>query len=98
VAIILVGHVTKDGQIAGPRVVEHMVDTVLYFEGDREHQFRIIRSVKNRYGAADEIGVFEMTGSGLSEVLNPSAFFFQKEKTRFQVQQFLLVSKVLDLS
>ena len=75
VAIILVGHVTKDGQIAGPRVVEHMVDTVLYFEGDQEHQFRIIRSVKNRFGAADEIGVFEMTGEGLIEVLNPSAFF-----------------------
>ena len=80
VAIILVGHVTKDGQIAGPRVVEHMVDTVLYFEGDREHQFRIIRSVKNRYGAADEIGVFEMTGSGLSEVLNPSAFFLSERE------------------
>ena len=80
VAIILVGHVTKEGQIAGPRVVEHMVDTVLYFEGDREHQFRIIRSVKNRYGAADEIGVFEMTGEGLIEVLNPSAFFLSERE------------------
>ena len=80
VAIVLVGHVTKDGQIAGPRVVEHMVDTVLYFEGDREHQFRIIRSVKNRYGAADEIGVFEMTGSGLTEILNPSAFFLSERE------------------
>ncbi|MBC6436801.1 MAG: DNA repair protein RadA [Rhodobacteraceae bacterium] len=75
VAVILVGHVTKEGQIAGPRVVEHMVDTVLYFEGERGHQFRILRSVKNRFGPADEIGVFEMTGAGLAEVNNPSALF-----------------------
>ena len=74
-AVILVGHVTKDGQIAGPRVVEHMVDTVLYFEGERGHQFRILRAVKNRFGPADEIGVFEMTGNGLAEVANPSALF-----------------------
>ncbi len=74
-AVVLVGHVTKDGQIAGPRVVEHMVDTVLYFEGERGHQFRILRAVKNRFGPADEIGVFEMTGKGLAEVLNPSALF-----------------------
>ena len=74
-AVVLVGHVTKEGQIAGPRVVEHMVDTVLYFEGDRSHQFRILRAVKNRFGPADEIGVFEMTGGGLSEVANPSALF-----------------------
>ena len=75
VAIILVGHVTKEGQIAGPRVVEHMVDTVLYFEGERGHQFRILRAVKNRFGPADEIGVFEMTGGGLRQVRNPSALF-----------------------
>ena len=75
VSVMLVGHVTKDGQIAGPRVVEHMVDTVLYFEGERGHQFRILRSVKNRFGPADEIGVFEMTGAGLAEVANPSALF-----------------------
>ncbi|MGL5012317.1 MAG: DNA repair protein RadA [Paracoccaceae bacterium] len=75
VAVILVGHVTKDGQIAGPRVVEHMVDTVLYFEGERGHQFRILRAVKNRFGPADEIGVFEMTGDGLAQVTNPSALF-----------------------
>jgi DNA repair protein RadA/Sms len=74
-AVILVGHVTKEGQIAGPRVVEHMVDTVLYFEGERGHQFRILRAVKNRFGPADEIGVFEMTGEGLEEVANPSALF-----------------------
>jgi DNA repair protein RadA/Sms len=74
-AVILVGHVTKDGQIAGPRVVEHMVDTVLYFEGERGHQFRILRAVKNRFGPADEIGVFEMTGAGLVQVTNPSALF-----------------------
>ncbi len=75
VAMIMVGHVTKEGQIAGPRVVEHMVDTVLYFEGERGHQFRILRAVKNRFGPADEIGVFEMTGRGLVEVKNPSALF-----------------------
>lgn len=74
-AVILVGHVTKEGQIAGPRVIEHMVDTVLYFEGERGHQFRILRSVKNRFGPTDEIGVFEMTGEGLQEVDNPSRLF-----------------------
>jgi DNA repair protein RadA/Sms len=74
-AIILVGHVTKDGQIAGPRVVEHMVDAVLSFEGEGSHQFRILRAVKNRFGPTDEIGVFEMTGSGLQEVANPSELF-----------------------
>ncbi len=78
VAVVLVGHVTKDGQIAGPRVVEHMVDTVLYFEGERGHQFRILRAVKNRFGPADEIGVFEMTGAGLAEVTNPSALFLSE--------------------
>jgi DNA repair protein RadA/Sms len=78
VGVILVGHVTKEGQIAGPRVVEHMVDTVLYFEGERGHQFRILRAVKNRFGPADEIGVFEMTGSGLSQVTNPSALFLSE--------------------
>ncbi len=72
---LLVGHVTKDGQIAGPRVLEHMVDTVLYFEGERGHQFRILRAVKNRFGPTDEIGVFEMTDRGLVEVTNPSALF-----------------------
>jgi len=73
--MLLVGHVTKDGQIAGPRVVEHMVDAVLYFEGDRANQFRILRAHKNRFGPTDEIGVFEMGGQGLREVANPSALF-----------------------
>ncbi len=73
--LFLVGHVTKDGQIAGPRVLEHMVDTVLYFEGDTGQQFRILRAVKNRFGPTDEIGVFEMTGDGLKEVANPSSLF-----------------------
>ena len=81
-AIILIGHVTKDGQIAGPRVVEHMVDAVLYFEGERGHQFRILRAVKNRFGPTDEIGVFEMTGEGLSEVANPSALFLGPKEAR----------------
>ncbi len=78
VSVIMIGHVTKDGQIAGPRIVEHMVDTVLYFEGERGHQFRILRAVKNRFGPADEIGVFEMTGAGLAEVTNPSALFLSE--------------------
>ncbi|HQZ12791.1 MAG TPA: DNA repair protein RadA [Devosia sp.] len=77
-AVVLVGHVTKDGQIAGPRVVEHMVDAVLYFEGDSSHAFRILRGVKNRYGATDEIGVFEMSTLGLQEVANPSALFLDQ--------------------
>ena len=76
--VILVGHVTKDGQIAGPRVVEHMVDAVLYFEGERGHHFRILRTVKNRFGPTDEIGVFEMTGSGLQEISNPSELFLNE--------------------
>src|SRR3984885_7443265 len=77
-AVILVGHVTKDGQIAGPRVVEHMVDAVLSFEGEGAHLFRILRAVKNRFGPTDEIGVFEMTGGGLQEVVNPSALFLSE--------------------
>ncbi|EPY02302.1 DNA repair protein RadA [Magnetospirillum fulvum] len=78
--LFLVGHVTKEGTIAGPRVLEHMVDTVLYFEGDRGHQFRILRATKNRFGATDEIGVFEMTEQGLSEVANPSALFLAERR------------------
>ena len=74
-ALLIVGHVTKDGQIAGPRVVEHMVDAVFSFEGDGAHAFRLLRATKNRFGATDEIGVFEMTGGGLAEVPNPSALF-----------------------
>jgi DNA repair protein RadA/Sms len=74
-ALLLVGHVTKDGQIAGPKAVEHLVDAVLYFEGERGHHFRVLRAVKNRFGPTDEIGVFEMTGKGLAEVANPSALF-----------------------
>jgi len=73
--VVLIGHVTKEGSIAGPRVLEHMVDTVLYFEGDRGHAFRILRTVKNRFGSTNEIGVFEMKENGLIEVQNPSAIF-----------------------
>ncbi len=76
--IFLVGHVTKDGAIAGPRLLEHMVDTVLYFEGDRNHVFRILRAVKNRFGSTNEIGVFEMSETGLNEVANPSALFLSE--------------------
>jgi DNA repair protein RadA/Sms len=74
-ALVLVGHVTKDGSIAGPRVLEHMVDVVMSFEGERSHQYRILRALKNRFGAVDEIGVFAMAGQGLEEVPNPSALF-----------------------
>lgn len=74
-AVVLVGHVTKDGSIAGPRVLEHMVDTVLAFEGERSHQYRILRAVKNRFGGTDEIGVFAMESEGLSEISNPSSLF-----------------------
>ena len=79
-SVLLVGHVTKEGAIAGPRVLEHMVDTVLYFEGERAHQFRVLRAIKNRFGATDEIGVFEMTNAGLMEVKNPSALFLAERR------------------
>src|SRR3569623_498666 len=79
-AVVLVGHVTKDGSIAGPRVLEHMVDTVLSFEGERSHQYRILRAIKNRFGGTDEIGVFSMETAGLSEVANPSALFLTHRK------------------
>jgi DNA repair protein RadA/Sms len=80
IALLIVGHVTKDGAIAGPKVLEHMVDTVLHFEGDRGHHFRILRGMKNRFGPTDEIGVFEMTGKGLVEVQNPSELFLADRK------------------
>nr|CAD6419723.1 DNA repair protein RadA [Rhizobium sp. Q54] len=81
-AMVLVGHVTKEGQIAGPRVVEHMVDAVLYFEGDRGHHYRILRTVKNRFGPTDEIGVFEMSDIGLREVTNPSELFLGERNAK----------------
>lgn len=77
IAIFIVGHVTKEGQVAGPRVLEHMVDTVLYFEGEKSSSYRILRAVKNRFGSTNEIGVFEMTESGLEEVKNPSAYMLE---------------------
>ena len=77
VSIFIVGHVTKEGTVAGPRVLEHMVDTVLYFEGDRHASYRILRGVKNRFGSTNEIGVFEMRGEGLTEVTNPSEFMLE---------------------
>lgn len=81
IVILLVGHVTKDGQIAGPKVLEHMVDTVLYFEGDPSYHFRILRSIKNRFGGVNEIGVFEMTSTGLQEVTNPSQLFLMERES-----------------
>jgi DNA repair protein RadA/Sms len=80
IAVILVGHVTKEGSIAGPRVLEHMVDTVLQFEGDRFQSFRVLRALKNRFGSTNEVGVFEMTGRGMVEVEDPSAFFLSKRE------------------
>jgi DNA repair protein RadA/Sms len=80
IAVLLVGHVTKEGSIAGPRVLEHMVDTVLQFEGDRFQAFRILRALKNRFGSTNEVGVFEMTGRGMVEVEDPSAFFLSKRE------------------
>ena len=77
IPVFIVGHVTKDGNVAGPRVLEHMVDTVLYFEGDRNASYRILRAVKNRFGSTNEIGVFEMRGEGLAEVANPSEFMLE---------------------
>lgn len=78
IATVLVGHVTKEGAIAGPRLLEHMVDTVLYFEGERHHAFRVLRAVKNRFGSTNEIGIFEMLESGLREVANPSEMFLSQ--------------------
>ena len=78
IATFIVGHVTKEGQLAGPRMLEHMVDTVLYFEGERRHTFRILRAVKNRFGSTNEIGIFEMQSGGLVEVLNPSQVFLEE--------------------
>lgn len=80
IAIFLVGHVTKSGEIAGPKVLEHLVDTVLYFEGDKQHHYRLIRVVKNRFGATDEIAVFQMQSSGLKEIRNPSEIFLEERK------------------
>lgn len=82
VPVFIVGHVTKEGAIAGPRVLEHMVDAVLYLEGERFHQYRILRAVKNRFGSTDEVGVFEMAGSGLQEVRNPSEAFLEERSGR----------------
>ena len=82
ISFFLVGHVTKDGAIAGPKIIEHMVDTVLYFEGDRYHRFRILRTIKNRFGSTNEIGMFEMRKEGLIEVTNPSQYFLNDESTQ----------------
>src|SRR3546814_75339 len=80
VPVFIVGHITKDGSIAGPKVLEHMVDTVLQFEGDRHHAYRILRAVKNRFGSASELGIYEMQGSGLREVSNPSEILLSQRE------------------
>lgn len=80
ISIFMIGHVTKSGEIAGPRILEHLVDTVLYFEGDRQHHYRILRVVKNRFGPCDEIGIFQMKAAGLEEIENPSAVFLDQRR------------------
>src|SRR5213078_1978287 len=81
VPIVLVGHVTKDGSLAGPKALEHVVDTVLYFEGERQHPHRIVRTIKNRFGPANELGIFEMAGAGLRAVEKPSALFLAQSES-----------------
>ena len=94
--IFIVGHVTKEGAIAGPRLLEHMVDTVLYFEGDRHHTYRILRAVKNRFGSTNEMGIFEMKELGLEEVVNPSEIFLEERPEELQGPQWLLQWKEQD--
>ena len=86
----LVGHVTKDGSLAGPKVLEHVVDTVLYFEGERHHSHRVVRAVKNRFGAVSELGVFEMTGTGLRPCPNPSKLFLSERASGPRVRRAVL--------
>ena len=88
ISIFIVGHVTKEGVVAGPRVLEHMVDTVLYFEGDRHAAYRILRGVKNRFGSTNEIGVFEMREEGLMEVENPSEYMLDGRRKMLPGQWF----------
>jgi DNA repair protein RadA/Sms len=86
VATFLVGHVTKEGNLAGPKTLEHMVDTVLYLEGDTYHAYRLLRSVKNRFGATNEVGVFDMQEHGLAEIANPSAVFLAEREAQMSVR------------
>lgn len=95
ICMILIGHVTKEGSLAGPRVLEHMVDTVMYFEGDAHSSFRLVRSFKNRFGAVNELGVFAMTEKGLRGVNNPSAFFSLTTISLFQVPALWSLKKEL---
>ena len=96
IPVFLIGHITKDGSIAGPKALEHVVDTVLYFEGERHHNHRIVRAVKNRFGAANEIGVFEMTGAGLIPVANPRKCFCRSDRRMSRVRLSLPAWKVRD--
>ena len=82
ITMFLVGHVTKNGNIAGPRVLEHLVDALLLLEGDEQHQYRLLRAVKNRFGSTNEVGIFEMTGSGVKEVANPSEYLIGQQQIR----------------
>ena len=82
--VLLIGHINKEGNIAGPKILEHMVDVVLQFEGDRNHTYRILRSQKNRFGSTAELGIYEMLSSGLREILNPSEILISKKRCRFK--------------
>lgn len=94
---LVVGHVNKDGAIAGPKVLEHIVDAVLYFEGDRHNSYRILRAVKNRYGSTNEIGVFDMTETGLQEIENPSIAYCQADRNTLPEPVSLALWKAPDL-
>lgn len=96
IPIIIVGHVNKDGNIAGPKVLEHIVDAVLYFEGDRNFSYRILRAVKNRYGSTNEIGVFEMLDNGLNEVENPSMMLISGRPKTLRARASLALWRVQD--
>jgi DNA repair protein RadA/Sms len=85
IPVFLIGHVTKEGYVAGPKIIEHMVDTVLYFEGETQNQYKILRATKNRFGSTNEIGVFEMTNTGLQEIINPSSLFLSEEENRLGI-------------
>ena len=96
IAIFIVGHVTKEGTIAGPRMLEHMVDTVLYFEGEGQHSYRILRAVKNRFGSTNEIGIFEMKHSGLEDLANPSQMFLEERSKNLAGATIISTMKVVD--
>ena len=91
ITCFIIGHITKEGSIVNPKILEHMVDTVIYFEGDRYGHYRLLRSIKNRFGNTNEVGVFEMTGRGLNEVKNPSRYFLEEQLKKIHTEEASLV-------